>query len=66
MLTMADFNYVFFNWLISEHDIQIRKLLSDIERLDRELACVRYTRALMNFMREQDYDRETISKLSSR
>lgn len=63
MLLMADFNYVFFNWLIREHDIQIRKLLCDIERLDRELACVRHTRALMRFCREQDYDRETISKL---
>lgn len=60
MLTMAaDLNYVFFNWLMREHDIQVRKLLSQIEEMDRQLAAVRYTRALMRFCREQDYERGT-------
>lgn len=52
---MADFDYIFFNWLMREHDIEIRKLLSELENLKHQLACVRNTRALMRFTREQEY-----------
>ena len=50
-----DLNYIFFNWLMREHDIEIRQLLSQITKLDHQLACVRNTRALMKFTREQQY-----------
>lgn len=55
MVTMADFDYIFFKWLMKEHDIEIRKLLIELENLKHELACIRNTRALMRFTREQEY-----------
>lgn len=54
--TMFDgLNVVLIHWLLKEQDITISKLLSELEWYKRQLAFVRETRALMRFVREQEY-----------
>lgn len=49
-------DYIFFHYLMKEHEAEVARLLNEIECLKYQLSSVRTTRALMRFTREQEYE----------